>query len=256
MYWQSRGYGFSGQICDLLTAKDNNGRMNKPIRTRGAPGRTKDRILDASLELFNAQGERRVTTNHIAAHLEISPGNLYYHFSNKQAIIYALFERYEARVLDILQVPEGRPLQPQDKLSYLQAVFAGLWEYRFLHRDMEHLLLADPLLHARYRDFFRVCQQRVETIFRGLGAAGILRLSEEDVAALALNTWIVVTSWFSFLRCNLLTEDVDSISPELLQGGIYQVFTLERPYLTDEYREVMNELQRQYMPRPAWLVSP
>ena len=215
---------------------------------------TKERILDASLALFNELGERKVTTNHIASHLQISPGNLYYHFKNKQAIIFALFERYEERVLTILQVPQNRTLQPMDKLNYLQAVFRGLWDFRFMHRDMEHLLLEDAELHARYRRFFRTCQLRVQAIFRGLGDAGIIRVNEDDVAALALNTWIVVTSWFSFLRCNLLSDDGDSISPELLQAGIYQVFTLERPYLTDEYREVMNQLQATFMPRPPFLI--
>ena len=72
--------------------------------------KTRDRIVEASLELFNAQGERSVTTNHIAAHLGMSPGNLYYHFRNKQAIIAELFAQYESRVDAFLRRPEARSI--------------------------------------------------------------------------------------------------------------------------------------------------
>jgi AcrR family transcriptional regulator len=215
--------------------------------------KTRDRILAAALELFNQQGERKVTTNHIAAHLEMSPGNLYYHFKNKQEIIYELFLTYEATVDSILDVPTNRQLTIEDKLNYLQKIFQGLWEFRFIHRDMEHLLLGEERLHARYRDFFRRCQLKTEAIFEGLRDAGIIELSQRDLEGLALNTWIVVTSWFSFLQCNLLSDPDEGITLDMLKGGIYQIFQLERPYLTEAYRDQMGAMQEAFIPKPDWL---
>jgi AcrR family transcriptional regulator len=215
--------------------------------------KTRDRILAAALELFNQQGERKVTTNHISAHLAMSPGNLYYHFKNKQEIIYELFLSYEKRVDANLKLPSGRELTVEDKINYLQKVFQGLWEYRFIHRDMEHLLLVEERLHSRYRDFFRRCQKNTEGIYQGLRNANIIVLDDRDLEGLALNTWIVVTSWFSFLQCNLLADKYESITLEMLKGGIYQVFQLERPYLSDEYRERVETMQAAFIPKPNWL---
>ncbi len=215
--------------------------------------KTRDRILASALELFNQQGERKVTTNHIAAHLGMSPGNLYYHFKNKQEIIYELFLNYEDTVDGYLDVPTDRQLTVTDKLNYLQKVFQGLWEYRFIHRDMEHLLLAEERLHARYRDFFRRCQQKTEAIYQGLSDAKIIEIEQRDLEGLALNTWIVVTSWFSFLQCNLLSDPEESITLDMLKGGIYQIFQLERPYLTAEYRDQVQAMQEAFIPKPDWL---
>lgn len=215
--------------------------------------KTRDRILAAALHLFNLQGERKVTTNHIAAHLGMSPGNLYYHFKNKKEIIYELFLSYEVMVDSTLDVPTDRQLTIEDKLRYLQKVFQGLWEYRFMHRDMEHLLMSEERLHNRYRQFFRRCQKKTETIYQGLHDANIINIEQRDLEGLALNTWVVVTSWYSFLQCNLLSDADQGITLDMLKGGIYQVFQLERPYLTEEYREQVTAMQEAFIAKPDWL---
>jgi AcrR family transcriptional regulator len=208
--------------------------------------KTKDKIIFASLQLFNEKGERNVTTNHIAAHLSISPGNLYYHFKNKNEIIFDIYEMYENLVDSFLVLPEERALTINDKVNYLNAVFEGLWQFRFLHRDMEHLLASSEGLHQRYQAFFKRCLHKTELIYLGLNASGIINGSERDLKSLAFNTWIIVTNWFSVLHTNLLVPSPEKITKEFLQAGIHQIFALERPYITDQYRDEVLEIEKKY----------
>lgn len=203
--------------------------------------KTRERIVQSSLELFNAQGERTVTTNHIAAHLGMSPGNLYYHFRNKQMIIAELFAEYEARVDTFLRLPQDRPLNMDDKTFYLEALLAAMWHYRFLHRDLEHLLESDDELAARYRVFAQRCLGHAQAIYRGFVEVGILRMDAAQIEALALNSWIIMTSWVRFL-CTTRSAPGD-LDQRLLMRGIYQVLALEAGYVTEGCREAVAALQ-------------
>ena len=206
--------------------------------------KTRDRIIQASLELFNLHGERNVTTNHIAAYVGISPGNLYYHFRNKQAIIAELFAAYEAQVDAILQRPADRALTIEDKATYLEALLAVMWRYRFLHRDLEHQLEADAELAARYRSFARRCLASAQTIYKGFVEAGILQLDDAHIEALALNSWIIMTSWVRFL--STIRHNQSDLSEELLRRGVYQVLALESGYLAEDTRAAVETLYQRF----------
>jgi AcrR family transcriptional regulator len=211
--------------------------------------RTRDRILLASLELFNEKGERNVTTNHVAAHLGISPGNLYYHFRNKSDIVYELFLQYRLLVQHYLVVPAERILGLDDKFDYLEAVFDGLWAYRFLHRDLEHFLGEDERLRHDYRAFTWLCLDSVRGILAGLEKAGITRpMDDTSRAAFALNLWLVVTNWMSFLKTASSDEDA-LIDKTVLRQGIYQVVNLEIPYVQPAYLEAVIARQALYQPQ-------
>ncbi|WP_454254222.1 TetR/AcrR family transcriptional regulator [Pseudomonas sp. Marseille-Q8238] len=204
--------------------------------------KTRERIIEASLALFNAQGERNVTTNHLAAHLGISPGNLYYHFRNKQAIIAELFAQYAERVDMFLRLPQGRAMTVDDKTFYLEALLASMWHYRFLHRDLEHLLESDAELAGHYRKFALHCLESGQRVYQGFVDAGILAMTPAQLEALALNSWIILTSWVRFL-CTI-RSDANDLSEEHMRRGIYQVLALEQGHLSEQAREAVEALNR------------
>ncbi|MEE2764344.1 MAG: TetR/AcrR family transcriptional regulator [Pseudomonadota bacterium] len=214
--------------------------------------KTRDKILLASLELFNERGERNVTTNHIAAHLAISPGNLYYHFRNKSDIIYEIFLEYEKLVDFYLDIPEDRDMTLADMTFYLESVFDGLWSYRFFHRDLEYLLDSDQRLRRDYREFTNRCLSAINRIFQRLAEAGIIEAQPDDLrAAMSLNVWLIITNWMAFLKTAHAEETYANLTLNELKQGIYQVLTLELPYLTPAYRERVLAIRENYRPTLA-----
>ncbi|MCL6414175.1 TetR/AcrR family transcriptional regulator [Aestuariirhabdus sp. Z084] len=211
-----------------------------------AKPKTRERILQASLALFNEVGERNVSTNHIAAELGMSPGNLYYHFRNKQQIIYELYLGYEAEVKQTLQLPEGRPLTLEDKRGYLEGIFDGMWRFRFFHRDLEHMLECDGQLRASYRQLAQHCLAQGKAIYQGLVDAGYLQASEEEVEALSYNSWILMTSWVSFLRTVVQDEGDTTLTSAMIRRGIYQIMALERVFLTEFARDQIRPMEQDF----------
>ena len=104
-----------------------------------APRRTAERILEVTLELFNRFGEPNVSTTLISAELNISPGNLYYHYPAKDELINALFDRYEHSLGELLNASDG-VRDVEDAWFFMHTLFELIWQYRFLYRDLNDLL--------------------------------------------------------------------------------------------------------------------
>lgn len=208
--------------------------------------KTRDKILQKSQDLFNERGERNVTTNHIAAELRISPGNLYYHFRNKEEIIFELFLLYENRTQSLLMAPADRDLTYADKMAYFEGILDNMWEYRFLHRDLEQMLDGNAALRERYHHFARLVMSQGRRIYERLAESGLVEADEDAIEALIVNIWVVTSSWISFLHTSGIYGDNEVISRDLLRRGIYQIILLEAPYLRGEARDKLPEMKRYY----------
>ena len=205
---------------------------------------TRERILDASLAMFNAQGEPNVTTNHIADELGISPDNLYYHFRNKDDIVEHLFARYETRIDGALLLPEGRAPNLEDIWLQLHLVFEALWQFRFLYRDLVDILARNRKLKLRFARIMNRAAASAIELLRGLVRAGVMRASADEIRALAENILLIATFWMNF---NAVRGGKASSEEADLNRGIHQVMMLVAPFLRDAERFHLNTLAGSYV---------
>ncbi|QWP74946.1 TetR/AcrR family transcriptional regulator [Lysobacter sp. K5869] len=203
---------------------------------------TRQRILDAALIMFNAQGEPNVTTNHIADELEISPGNLYYHFRNKDDIIEQLFARFEERMDAALAAPQGRLPGLEDIWLQLHLVFECIWDYRFLYRDLVEILSRNRRLRMRFARILKRADEQAHLVMRGLSQAGVMRASGDELAATATNVLVIATFWLNYAAAR-----GDKDEHAAIRDGIVQVMMLLSPFLRDAERLHLNTLIRAYL---------
>ncbi|EOG5560541.1 TetR/AcrR family transcriptional regulator, partial [Acinetobacter baumannii] len=201
-----------------------------------------DRILQISLQLFNERGERSVTTNHIAAELGISPGNLYYHFRNKHEIIKELMHQYQVETLEMLSLPEDRPLTTNDKINYFQVLSGQLWNYRFIHRDVYHLVESNEDFKKIYPRFAGQVMQQGQRIYQAFVDAGLMKMTPSEIEALIINLWIVLTNWTNFLYMSGHISDNNHLEEKWVWQALRQMVFLEGPYLMGESRATYEQL--------------
>ncbi len=205
---------------------------------------TRERILETALGMFNAQGEPNVTTNHIADELGISPGNLYYHYRNKDDIIGQLFARYEQRLDEALAVPEDRLPGLEDIWLQLHLVFECMWDYRFVLRDLVEILSRNRKLRLHYARILKRAAGNAADVMRGLTAAGVMRASADEIRATAENIVLVATFWFNFDAVRHARSADEALDPG---RGIHQVMMLVAPFLRDAERLHLNNLAGAYL---------
>jgi AcrR family transcriptional regulator len=191
---------------------------------------TKGRVLGAAVRLFNERGTAAVSTNHIAEAAGISPGNLYYHYRNKEEIIREIFERVDAFWGDANSLPAGREPALGDLRAMVEETFAGLWEYRFFYRELAALTRRDPELRKRYLMLRDRGLSGIEALLRGFVGSGVLEEPEDEAAIpdLAKTLMLIAEHWLPFAEAGRKEP-----GPDWVREGAALMMRVLRPRLSD-----------------------
>ena len=204
--------------------------------------KTRDRILTTSLLLFNEEGEPNVTTVDISNEMEISPGNLYYHFKGKEAIIEELFATFESELSDILSAPLNKALSVEDSWFYLYVVFEEIYNFRFFYQNLTNLLYRYDSINRRFKRLIELKSRTVHALLQEVIQHGILHIDSDELQQLGDSITLTLTYWLTFsdLRGQSLPP------PVTIHQGVFQVVHLLAPYLTEDYAHIYRECKALY----------
>lgn len=199
--------------------------------------KTKNKILLASLNLFNKKGLENVTTRHVAEELDMSQGNLHYHFANKNELIRALYTDFKLGVVERAGYRKGE-FGLCEIYGSLQRNFEWMYQYRFLFLDREIVWRRTPEIRRETQVLIIVKSRQLKAAIDTLKTQRIFRIDiDENQIESFINMYqVMINSWLTAVY----------LFPNQNPARFFadQAFRVWYPYLTSQGQEVfMNSLK-------------
>lgn len=159
---------------------------------------TKERIVNVAVELFNEKGLVNVTMRDLAAELDMSLGNLTYHFKKKEELMEAIHDRIISERNSLM---ENVQMIPSIANIHNQLVpLLQLYErYRFFHQDILEVMRAYPKIAEMQREHINNQITYIKAIIDYSIGSG--NMKQEVVLGqyqqLAESVWMLLTFWLT-----------------------------------------------------------
>ncbi|SEC84710.1 DNA-binding transcriptional regulator, AcrR family [Tenacibaculum sp. MAR_2009_124] len=196
-------------------------------------GRTKDRIIETAISLFNEHGLSKITLRTIAKEMGISQGNLNYHFKKREDIIESIyFQMVDCINNEILELVNGKI--KLNLLIRLNSTIANIfYEFRFFMLDFTQIMREHAKIKEHYIMLTDIRQEQFHEILKVFIVNGIIRREElvNEYLNLYKRIQIIGDFWFSHasIEKELSKNDLKD-NNELIMQSLY-------PYLTDKGKE-------------------
>lgn len=178
-----RASSLSPRYVDETYGEAGTGTVNRDAMTV----KTRDKILVAALELFNAEGVGGQSAVDVASALGISAGHLYYHFKGKAEILAELMARHREEI-DLVaeamrEAARGEP-GLEDLWTHVHILAEEAWDARFFWREPA-LALGQEAIAAHARHVIVTIKGAVAQMLAALAEAGAIEASAEACEGLA-----------------------------------------------------------------------
>lgn len=194
----------------------------------------RERIIEETRALMNEHGAASIGTTQIAEALKISPGNLYYHFKNKEEIIRILFDDVERALHELLTADIEIPISAARFAGFYLRSLEVVWDNRFFYGGLLQLLRNDEVLAERYRKVQADTIDGLEGLARQFYKDGNMAKPKgrNGFRSVGLNTWLIWTNWIRYKQTMSPTQ---LVTREDLVEGVTQIVDVLTPYLEPDF---------------------
>lgn len=192
--------------------------------------KTRDRILYTSLCLFNEEGEQNVTTVDIANEMDISPGNLYYHFKGKESIIESLYAQFDHQLSSLLHQSINDTLNLEEHWLFMYVVFEEIYKFRFFYLNSTELMMRYPDIEKKFRRLINIKHATIEALCINLIGKAALKANDVDIKWITESIGLTILYWFPYqsLVHQKLTAE------QQIHKAVYHVLKLLLPYTGEQ----------------------
>ncbi|SHE68333.1 TetR/AcrR family transcriptional regulator [Chryseobacterium sp. OV279] len=198
--------------------------------------KTKDKILSKALELFNEKGYNNITTRHIAADLNISAGNLHYHFKHSEDIIKILFSELILKMdalMNDLRIIENKTLE--DLYHFTFSTYEVFYSFRFIFMNFFDILKKIPVIESQYESINITRKDEFREIFEGFQKDHIFRNDIPDfiLGSLTTQIFIIADNWLIHNSLSFKLNKEEAVKHyALIQMNLFY------PLLTEEQQKI------------------
>jgi AcrR family transcriptional regulator len=201
--------------------------------------KTAERILLTSLELFNQHGEANVSCVDIAVELDISPGNLYYHYKGKEVIVHALFDMFKERTNKLLDSTLHSDVTIEEFFYFQLMLLESVHLFRFFYHNPADLLDKYPGISRGFKQLLLNKEKCFRTLFEKYVVQKKMHLAPHQLEQIVYLSSMLITSAHNYSL--LKGEDVDS--EQYLFHILGKSLFMLKPYMQIE-EKVLEQLQR------------
>lgn len=199
------------------------------------PLTTKNKILDTALSMLNERGLSNVKLRDVSQALQISIGNLTYHYPKWENLIDDIFAEFQA---EINRLYNYFPQDISEVVSYIERIYEIQIKYAFLFSNFYIFFQQFPKYKVIEEDFFisrmKTMRKALEKLIekKYLHPAGC----EHNYDLLVKNTWLILSGWYGF---SMIFKDTKyAITKEEFFLSIWNMYVY---HLTDSGKEIVRK---------------